>query len=128
MIAPLEKRKLPPLGEPESSCNTNLFFGFFFDGTRNNYIKAHATRRTRTLHACTIAFQRKVYLECCPRRQIGNTTPQATTTFFASMYLDNERIGLALLQAINNGLYFLDLNRPTLLRHVPEAWRYAYAK
>jgi hypothetical protein len=44
------------------------------------------------------------------------------------MYLGNERIGLALLQAINNGLYFLNLNRPNLLRHVPEAWRYAYAK
>lgn len=21
-------------------CNTNLFFGFFFDGTRSNYVKA----------------------------------------------------------------------------------------
>jgi hypothetical protein len=44
------------------------------------------------------------------------------------MYLVNERIGLALVQAINNVLYLLDLNRPNLLRHVPEAWRYAYAK
>ena len=22
---------------PNASCNTNLFFGFFFDGTKNNY-------------------------------------------------------------------------------------------
>lgn len=33
----LEKRESPPIGNPAASCNTNLFFGFFFDGTRNNY-------------------------------------------------------------------------------------------
>ncbi|MEH6434570.1 T6SS phospholipase effector Tle1-like catalytic domain-containing protein [Massilia sp. DD77] len=29
---------------PDESCKTNLFFGFFFDGTRNNYEKAEATK------------------------------------------------------------------------------------
>ncbi|AXE35885.1 DUF2235 domain-containing protein [Chromobacterium phragmitis] len=30
-------RELPPIGNPNASCDFNLFFGFFFDGTRNNY-------------------------------------------------------------------------------------------
>jgi hypothetical protein len=42
-IRKLEQRELPTLGSPKTSCDTNLFFGFFFDGTRNNYKKAEAT-------------------------------------------------------------------------------------
>lgn len=30
-------REAIPLGKPGQSCENNLFFGFFFDGTRNNY-------------------------------------------------------------------------------------------
>lgn len=37
-----DKREDPPVGAPSESCTTNLFFGFFFDGTKNNYIKAEA--------------------------------------------------------------------------------------
>ena len=32
-----ESRELPPPKNPALSCNYNLFFGFFFDGTGNNY-------------------------------------------------------------------------------------------
>ena len=32
-----EYRQLPPPASPATSCDFNLFFGFFFDGTRNNY-------------------------------------------------------------------------------------------
>ncbi|RQO76005.1 DUF2235 domain-containing protein [Aquitalea sp. FJL05] len=32
-----EARELPPICTPTASCDANLFFGFFFDGTRNNY-------------------------------------------------------------------------------------------
>lgn len=35
-----EEREQPPIGVPGASCTTNLFFGFFFDGTRNNYTEA----------------------------------------------------------------------------------------
>ncbi|MES3025719.1 MAG: DUF2235 domain-containing protein [Pseudomonadota bacterium] len=35
-----EVREQPILGSPGESCKTNLFFGFFFDGTKNNYIQA----------------------------------------------------------------------------------------
>jgi hypothetical protein len=54
-IDTFEGREQAPLGEPKSSCNTNLVFGFFFDGARNNYVKASATKahlniaRLRTL-------------------------------------------------------------------------------
>jgi hypothetical protein len=37
-----EEREQPKIGEPGESYNTNLFFGFFFDGTKNNYVKAEA--------------------------------------------------------------------------------------
>ncbi|SMF12709.1 hypothetical protein [Pseudogulbenkiania subflava] len=33
----LSRSELPPITNPAASCNFNLFFGFFFDGTRNNY-------------------------------------------------------------------------------------------
>ncbi|SFU31604.1 phospholipase effector Tle1 domain-containing protein [Pseudoduganella namucuonensis] len=35
-----EEMEQPPLGVPGASCTTNLFFGFFFDGTKNNYVQA----------------------------------------------------------------------------------------
>ncbi len=37
IIARMEPRQLPPPARPATSCDLNLFFGFFFDGTRNNY-------------------------------------------------------------------------------------------
>ena len=33
-------REKSSTGIPEDSCKTNLFFGFFMDGTRNNYLKS----------------------------------------------------------------------------------------
>jgi hypothetical protein len=44
ILAGYDKRESPPTSSPTESCNSNLFFGFFFDGTRNNYIKADATK------------------------------------------------------------------------------------
>ena len=38
------KRKLPPRCNPKESCTTNLFFGFFFDGTKNNYVLAEEAK------------------------------------------------------------------------------------
>lgn len=35
-----ERNEQPKLGVPGKSCETELFFGFFFDGTRNNYEQA----------------------------------------------------------------------------------------
>ena len=38
-----EKREQPNVSDPKKSCETNLFFGFFFDGTSNNYELANQT-------------------------------------------------------------------------------------
>jgi hypothetical protein len=35
-----EPRETPPLNYAKKSCETNLFFGFFFDGTKNYYNNA----------------------------------------------------------------------------------------
>ncbi len=40
----LQAREATPICSPIASCNTNLFFGFFFDGTGNNYIAAERTK------------------------------------------------------------------------------------
>jgi hypothetical protein len=37
-----ETREQPPVGIPGLSCTTNLFFGFFFDRTKNNYLQVAA--------------------------------------------------------------------------------------
>jgi len=42
-LIPLEAREQPKIGDPNASCNTNMFFGFFFDGTGNNYELAEKT-------------------------------------------------------------------------------------
>jgi hypothetical protein len=39
-----EPRELQVLGKPGESCKTNIFFGFFFDGTSNNYENAEVTK------------------------------------------------------------------------------------
>ncbi len=39
-----ESREQPPENQPKEFCTTNLFFGFFFDGTKNNYVQAETTR------------------------------------------------------------------------------------
>jgi hypothetical protein len=38
VLRPFEAREQPNYGKPGDSCKYNLFFGFFFDGTRNNYM------------------------------------------------------------------------------------------
>lgn len=48
-------RELPPIGNPRESCSTNLFFGFFFDGTKNNYVLAdrdHTHSNVARLYDC----------------------------------------------------------------------------
>lgn len=39
-----ESREQPVIGIPGKSCETSLFFGFFVDGTTNNYIQAETIK------------------------------------------------------------------------------------
>lgn len=42
----LERAEHPELGRPGKSCKVNLFFGFFFDGTKKNFWILNATKIT----------------------------------------------------------------------------------
>ena len=57
ILVPLEKRESAPIGDPGSLCKPNLFFGFFHDGTRNNYgrslqDKDHTHSNIARLYSC----------------------------------------------------------------------------
>jgi len=130
-----EKREQPPIGIPGESCKTNLFFGFFFDGTKNNYRLAEASKSHSNVA--------RLY-DCYPGLSVPGVLPASTdwqhnlsryTHFFkvyvpgvaspfpqvndsgqgwelkagaATGYLAGERIVWTLLQAINNvHRYFL---------------------
>ncbi|HYD59785.1 MAG TPA: DUF2235 domain-containing protein [Noviherbaspirillum sp.] len=52
-----KKRESAPIGDPGSLCKPNLFFGFFHDGTRNNYGKSiekknHTHTNVARLYSC----------------------------------------------------------------------------
>ena len=127
-----ESREQPILGRPGKSCETNLFFGFFFDGTTNNYVQAETAKNhsnVARLYDCypglsvpgvlppstdwqykperyTHFF--KVYAPGVgsPFAQVGD--PGDLTAGGASGALGERRIIWALVQAINNiHRYFL---------------------
>jgi hypothetical protein len=130
-----EKREQPLLGMPGKSCETNLFFGFFFDGTKNNYIQAETVKNhsnVARLYDCypglsvpgvlpkSTDWQHKperythffkVYVPgvSSPFFQVGDTgTGFDETTGGASGAFGERRIVWALLQAVNNiHRYFL---------------------
>jgi hypothetical protein len=127
-----EPREQPILGVPGKSCETNLFFGFFFDGTTNNYIQAESIKNhsnVARLYDCypglsvpgvlppSTDWQHKperythffkVYAPGVgsPFAQVGD--PGDLTAGSASGALGERRIIWALVQAINNiHRYFL---------------------
>jgi len=56
-IKPFEDRESAPIGQPGAACKPNLFFGFFHDGTRNNYGEAikdknHTQSNIARLYSC----------------------------------------------------------------------------
>ncbi|QOY93698.1 DUF2235 domain-containing protein [Massilia sp. UMI-21] len=64
-----ERREQTSVGKPSDSCNTNLFFGFFFDGTKNNYIKANATNNHSNVA--------RLY-DCFPGKSVPGILPEDT--------------------------------------------------
>lgn len=135
VVRTIEQRELPALGVPGESCKTNLFFGFFFDGTRNNYVQAAPWKNHSNVA--------RLY-DCYPGLSVPGVLPKSTdwvdkdskyTHFFkvyipgvgspfaqvhdsgdgtdqvlgaASAAFGERRIAWALVQAINNvHRYFL---------------------
>lgn len=62
-------REQPPIGKPGESCKTNLFFGFFFDGTKNNYIKANTSNNHSNVA--------RLY-DCYPGKSVPGVLPKDT--------------------------------------------------
>ncbi|MDN0074502.1 DUF2235 domain-containing protein [Crenobacter sp. SG2303] len=130
-----EKRELRPICNPNASCDFNLFFGFFFDGTRNNYNLIQSDEgftNVARLYDCypglgvdgVIANEPKwenvkndyphffkVYVPGVgtPFKQVEDTGKGMDATFGAGMALyGHERIVWGLMQAVNNlHRYFL---------------------
>ncbi len=124
-----ESREQTVLGVPAESCKNNLFFGFFLDGTKNNYIQAESSRNhsnVARLYDCypglsvpgvlppetdwqnnpsryTHFF--KVYVPgvASPFPQVGDSgVGTQGTAGAASGALGERRIIWALIQAVNN--------------------------
>jgi hypothetical protein len=66
-----EPREQPKLGVPGKSCETELFFGFFFDGTRNNYEQVD---KNGTRNHSNVA---RLY-DCFPGLSVPGVLPAAT--------------------------------------------------
>lgn len=65
----LEKRERSDHSRPKIACDTNLFFGFFFDGTKNNYIKAEAGKNHSNVA--------RLY-DCYPGKSVPGVLPKST--------------------------------------------------
>lgn len=124
-----EPREKPAVGIPRESCNTNLFFGFFFDGTKNNYQLAETTNNhsnVARLYDCYPGLSVpgvlptstdwvhelprykhffRVYVPgvASPFPQVGdNGTGMQATSGAAAGGFGDFRIVWALIQAVNN--------------------------
>lgn len=125
----LAEREQPKLGVPGESCHTNLFFGFFFDGTKNNYVKAEEGKNYSNvvrLYDCypglsvpgvlpattdwsynkeqfTHFFKAYIPGVASPFKEVGDDGEGFTETLGAGTGRGGQaRIAWALIQAINN--------------------------
>ena len=64
-----EPREQPVFSIPARSCTTNLFFGFFFDGTKNNYERAEVGKNHSNVA--------RLY-DCYPGLSVPGILPKAT--------------------------------------------------
>jgi hypothetical protein len=131
-VRKFQQREHPPVGVPRESCTTNLFFGFFFDGTKNNYVEAEAGLNHSNVVRLYDCFPGESVPGVLPRDYDWKHEPKQYRHFFkvyvpgvASPFKDvgdtgdstlgavagafaERRIVWALLQAINNvHRYFL---------------------
>lgn len=68
-IRKIEAREQPRVGIPGESCKTNLFFGFFFDGTKNNYVNAEKDKNHSNVA--------RLY-DCYPGLSVPGVLPKST--------------------------------------------------
>lgn len=131
-VREFQRRERPPVGVPRESCTANLFFGFFFDGTKNNYVEAESTRNHSNVARLYDCYPGESVPDVLPRDYDWQHQPQRYRHFFkvyvpgiasrfeqvgdpgdwtvgaAAAAFGERRIIWALLQAINNlHRYFL---------------------
>ncbi|WP_038493375.1 DUF2235 domain-containing protein [Janthinobacterium agaricidamnosum] len=124
-----EKREESGPKNSSTSCTTNLFFGFFFDGTKNNYVGAESSKTHSNIVRLYDCFPGmsvpgvlpkemdwqykpsnynhffKVYIPgvASTFKEVGDTGQGLDLTLGAAMGSKGEaRIIWALIQAINN--------------------------
>lgn len=131
----LDRREQQSADRKVPDCKTNLFFGFFFDGTKNNYVEAEKNKTHSNIARLYDCFPGMSVPGVLPPETEWKYNPKRYTHFFrtyipgvstpfkqvndsgkgmdeqrgaASGYLGEARIIWALLQAINNvHRYFL---------------------
>ena len=146
VLAPFEQRETAPPGECGSQCKPNLFFGFFHDGTRNNYGKSiskgnHTHSNVARLYSC---YPGRSVPKVVPGEPLWEHEQQQFTNFFrvytpgvgsvfdlvndtgedkdkmlgaAMAYKGEPRIIWALLQAVNNLHRFFKGDNAMLVSH-----------
>lgn len=141
LLTAFEKRELPDFSCPKDSCTTDLFFGFFFDGTKNNYMKAEKGKNhsnVARLYDCfpgfcvpsvldpkfdwvdkDKAFEHffKVYIPgvSSPFSLVGDTGEGVDDTAGGAVgAFGDRRIVWAMLQAINNLHRFFKKGEPLI--------------
>lgn len=128
-IRAFASRELPITGAVGDLCQTNLFFGFFFDGTKNNYVQAETGlnhSNVARLYDCypglsvpgvlpaktdwqykpsnyTHFFKTYIPGVASPFKEVNDSGKDSSQTLGAAMGFRGEaRIIWALIQAINN--------------------------
>jgi hypothetical protein len=121
------KREKPPLGQPKESCTTALFFGFFFDGTKNSYRNAEQSRTHSNVARLYDCYPGQSVLGVLPEKADWEFRLKEDFTNFFKVYIPGvatrfdevnddgtsqagaasgaggeARIAWALLQAVNN--------------------------
>lgn len=86
-------------GQPNATCNINLFFGFFFDGTRNNYIKAEPSKSHSNVARLYDCFPGQSVPGVLPKKQTGTLMPRISKISFAYIYLVSPRLSRKLMIA-----------------------------
>ena len=77
-----ELREQPEFGKPRESCKTNLFFGFFFDGTKNNYIDAETGKNHSNVARLYDCYPGLCVPKILPTETDWKYKPEQFTNFF----------------------------------------------
>ena len=80
-----EQREQPEFGTPRKSCMTNLFFGFFFDGTKNNYIDAESAKNHSNVARLYDCYPGLCVENILPTRTDWKHEPEKYQNFFVTI-------------------------------------------